>query len=154
MPNAAPPLRSGRSHSAPAHGSTPGARPDRLRSLASPAAAAAPFTAGLPSSWHVATELLATTAATRAPVNTRLLEAAAAPVRTADVAALWSVPQAPGRRDGHVVLRRLDGKGRRMLPLALTHQTRTAAPAERAGAVLTVYLPGFHQRGRRAVQAP
>jgi hypothetical protein len=61
---------------------------------------------------------------------------------TADLAALWSVPQAPGRRDGHVVLRRLDGKGRRMLPLTLTHQTKTTAPAERAGAVLTVYLPG------------
>jgi hypothetical protein len=60
----------------------------------------------------------------------------------ADLAALWSVPQAPGRRDGHVVLRRLDGKGRLMLPLTLPHQTRTAAPAGRAGAVLTVYLPG------------
>jgi hypothetical protein len=121
------------------------ARPDRLRSAPFPSAAAAPLPAGLPSSWHGAPELLATTAATlgtRAPVNTALLEAAAAPVPTANLAALWSVPQAPGRRDGHVVLRRLDGKGRLMLPLTLTHQTRTAAPAERTGAVLTVYLPG------------
>ena len=145
MPNAAPPPRFDRPNPVPAHGSAPAACPDGLPRVPSPSAAAAPLTAGLPSSWHGAAELLATTAAslgTRAPVNTELLEAAAAPVPTTELAAIWSVPQAPGRRDGRVVLRRLEGKGRLMLPLTLTGQTRTAAPAERAGAVLTVYLPG------------
>ena len=79
---------------------------------------------------------------TRAPVNTVLLEGTTRAEESADLSAIWTLPEQPGRPQSRLTLCRVDGEGRIMLPLTLTVPSRLTVPAERDGAVLTVFLPG------------
>ena len=59
---------------------------------------------------------------------------------------MWAMPAEPAAPRSHELVRALDGKGRLMLPVAVAEAT--TVPAERDGAVVTVFLPGSTGRPR------
>ncbi|MCY4728533.1 hypothetical protein NYO98_19790 [Nocardioides sp. STR2] len=164
MPNAARPLRT---HPARAVGEA-SASPARTRATSpAPSAgtsagtsvgtASATSTAGsLPSAWGASGQqlLLEQSAAlgTRSPINVALLESTtgADTTATADLSAIWTLAEEPGRPAARITIRRLDPKGRLMLPLTLSKEIKVDVLAECDGPVLTLFLPGAE--GRPALQ--
>jgi hypothetical protein len=107
-----------------------------------------PAPAGLPASFAGIGALLAG-AGERVPTDALALATLTATERTGadiDVSGIWTVDAAMAPTRSTTVLRALDGKGRLMLPLGVS--TAARVPAERDGAVLTVFLPGATERPR------
>jgi bifunctional DNA-binding transcriptional regulator/antitoxin component of YhaV-PrlF toxin-antitoxin module len=77
---------------------------------------------------------------TVAPINTALLGAATGDTGRVDLSGLWTEPADPAAPRSSMVLRRLDDKGRLTVPIEPSADLRL--PAERVGAVLTLFLPG------------
>lgn len=142
MPKAARPIRT---HPARAQNAS------AARAPVTAATAAATASAGtLPSGWGAAAPLLLEQSAalgTRAPINVNLLNSATG-AATANVAlsAIWTLPAQPGRSAARIAIRRLDPKGRLMLPMQLTEEVKIDLPAECDGPVLTLFLPGAKDR--------
>ena len=159
MPNAAPPRhpaarrRSAASADAAAPRAT--ARPGRGGAATaapapsspaspSPTSSSATFT-GVPASWTGLGPLLAG-AGKRAPADALTLAsltpgAGATGTRgQVDLSGIWAMPADMANARSHSVLRTLDDKGRLQLPIAT--QAASKLPAERDGALVTVFLPG------------
>ncbi|WP_097206508.1 hypothetical protein [Geodermatophilus sabuli] len=105
-------------------------------------ASTSPAPAGLPASFAGIGALLAD-AGERVPADALTLTAvtaAAGSGSTVDLSGIWMLDAAMAAARSNTVLRALDGKGRLMLPLEAAGAARV--PAERDGAVLTVFLPG------------
>ena len=135
-PNTAPPRRPAVARATTASVST------TARSTAGPAN-------NLPAAWGAAGALLVDQAhavGTNAPINAALLESAHGDTGAVDLSAMWTLPQQPGQAQGRVAIRRLDDKGRMLLPISLSSPSKISAPAERDGAVTTVFLPGSTER--------
>ncbi|MGY1738382.1 hypothetical protein [Geodermatophilus sp. SYSU D00684] len=114
--------------------------PNAPRRTAAPTATPAP--AGLPASFAGIGALL-TGVGERVPTDALTLAAVASTGQTGaavDVSGIWAMDAAMAPARSNTVLRALDGKGRLMLPLEVA--TATRVPAERDGAVITVFLPG------------
>lgn len=124
------------------------APPPRASSPASKApartasATSTPVPVGLPSSFAGIAELLSG-AGERVPTDaltlTNLTSSASAGAAV-DVSGIWALDAAMAAARCNTVLRALDGKGRLMLPLEVAAAARV--PAERDGALITVFLPG------------
>lgn len=86
------------------------------------------------------------------PINVALLESTtgADTTATADLSAIWTLAEEPGRPAARITIRRLDPKGRLMLPLTLSKEIKVDVLAECDGPVLTLFLPGAE--GRPALQ--
>lgn len=139
MPNAVRPTRPHPARAGAAVGSSPAA--------ADPAST----TGSLPSAWGAAGQLLLDQRAAlgnRSPINVALLEstAGAGTTASADLSAIWTLPERPGRPAARIAIRRLDPKGRLMLPVTLSEKIKVDVPAECDGPVLTLFLPGSHTR--------
>ncbi len=147
MPNAAPPKPAAARRRAAAPPTVPTASASDAPPHASSAAPSrAP--AGLPSSWAGFGALL-DDAGERVPVDALTLTAVASAAgkgAEVDLSGIWSLPAEMAAARSHTVLRALDVKGRLMLPLEVAAAARV--PAERDGAVLTVFLPGSADRPR------
>jgi DNA-binding transcriptional regulator/RsmH inhibitor MraZ len=153
MPNAARPLRT---H--PARAAADASASTALAHATSPAvtsaetASATPTTGSLPSAWGAAGQqlLLEQSAAlgTRSPINVALLESTTGADTTAsvDLSAIWTLAEERGRPAARIAIRRLDPKGRLMLPLTLSEEIRVDVLAECDGPVLTLFLPGCDSR--------
>jgi bifunctional DNA-binding transcriptional regulator/antitoxin component of YhaV-PrlF toxin-antitoxin module len=63
-----------------------------------------------------------------------------------DLAGMWALPADPAAPRSHELIRALDDKGRLMLPSAVAEAA--TVPAERDGALVTVFLPGSTGRPR------
>lgn len=142
MPNAAPPKPAvtRRRAAAPPRPTSASSAPTAPRRTSSPPAAPAP--AGLPASFAGIGTLL-TGVGERVPTDALALAAVTSTTGTAagvDVSGIWTLPAAMASARSNTVLRALDGKGRLMLPLEAV--TATRVPAERDGAVITVFMPG------------
>ncbi|NEK56591.1 hypothetical protein GCU56_01715, partial [Geodermatophilus sabuli] len=110
--------------------------------LAAPLCASSPSPAGLPASFAGFGALLAD-ADERVPADALALTAVISSTEAAsavDLSGIWTLPAEMAAVRSHTVLRALDVEGRLMLPLKIAAAARV--PAERDGAVLTVFLPG------------
>ena len=63
-----------------------------------------------------------------------------------DLSGIWALSAEMAAARGNSVLRALDGKGRMQLPIDADAATKL--PAERDGALVTVFLPGSSERPR------
>jgi hypothetical protein len=150
MPNAAPPLHRAARRRVTDEPSLSVHRPGVAAGVPAPASvsSAAPLTP-VPASWAGFGALLASTGE-RAPADAlRLAAVAADTTGTAgrvDLSGIWALPAEPAAPRSHELVRALDGKGRLMLPVAVAEAT--TVPAERDGAVVTVFLPGSTGRPR------
>ncbi|MGY1883982.1 hypothetical protein ACI799_01595 [Blastococcus sp. SYSU DS0753] len=151
MPNSAPPAapvvrRRAAARSSPAV-PRPSSRSDAGRTSASdaPGRQASPALTGVPSSWTGLGELLSG-AGERPPEDALTLAAVTSGAREnggraqVDLSGIWALPAGMAAARSTTVLRALDSKGRLQLPVDAG--TATKLPAERDGALVTVYLPG------------
>jgi len=109
---------------------------------------------GVPAAWAGLGQLL--TAGERAPENALSLVAAVEGGRAAgggqvDLSGMWALPAPMAAARSHVVLRALDDKGRLQLPVDA--DSASWVPAERDGALVTVFLPGSPDRPRPSFAA-
>jgi hypothetical protein len=104
---------------------------------------------GVPASWAGFGALL-NGAGERAPADALRLATVAADMAGAagrmDLSGIWALPADPAASRSHELIRALDGKGRLMLPIAVAGAA--SVPAERDGALVTVFLPGSTDRPR------
>jgi hypothetical protein len=157
MPNAAPPAhpaarrRTADSSTPPAvRRATGGAAAAGVPALA-PSPQASPTLTGVPSSWTGLGPLL-DSAGERAPADALTLAAVVSGTsrsdgaQAVDLSGIWALPAGMAAARSTSVIRALDDKGRMQLPIDADAATRL--PAERDGALVTVFLPGSSERPR------
>jgi hypothetical protein len=124
---------------------------DRAAPLAEAAAQPSAPLVGVPASWTGLGALLAG-AGERSPADALTLATVAAGTARGntgpqvDLSGIWALPADMAAARSHTVMRTLDGKGRLQLPVDADAAVRL--PAERDGALVTVFLPGSPDRPR------
>jgi hypothetical protein len=153
MPNPAPPAHPAARRRADETSPRIGTRPGPGGTGTSPVTGrqASPTLAGVPSSWTCLGALLGS-AGERAPADALTLAAVASGAGHADgrpqvdLSGIWARSADMASARSTSVTRTLDAKGRLQLPVDADAATKL--PAERDGALVTVYLPGSTEQPR------
>jgi hypothetical protein len=157
MPNPAPPAnpaarrRTADSSTLPAARRAAGGAAAACVPAPVPSPQASPTLTDVPSSWTGLGPLLAG-AGERAPADALTLTAVASGTSrpdgppAVDLSGIWALPAGMATARANGVIRALDDNGRMQLPIDADAATRL--PAERDGALVTVFLPGSLERPR------